>query len=162
MSQRMVLGAVGIAAITSLAGCGSSEYIQRNTVYDLDQAIAASGAGIRAPEKAQYTVIHFEFDKYTLTDEAMGNVAEQAAWIMENSNVRFSVTGHTDLVGNEDYNMKLSEQRGKEVMTYLSKLGADSSQVVLKSYGELSPIASNDTEEGRESNRRTECKILSM
>ena len=70
------------------------------------------------------------------------------------------IIGHTDDVGDDDYNMKLSEQRATSVRDYLVDKGLDSSKVVTTGKGESMPVASNNTPEGRAENRRVEILIL--
>ncbi len=70
------------------------------------------------------------------------------------------VGGHTDNVGDDATNMKLSHDRAKTVRDYLVTGGITSQRVQAKGYGELNPVASNDTDAGRQSNRRTEFIIL--
>jgi outer membrane protein OmpA-like peptidoglycan-associated protein len=67
--------------------------------------------------------------------------------------------GHTDAAGSDDYNQRLSEQRGHSAEDYLSSLGVASSRLVSDGKGEAEPIASNDTEDGRRQNRRVEVAI---
>ena len=70
------------------------------------------------------------------------------------------VVGHTDDVGDEAYNMKLSEQRSKSVRKYLVSNGVSPSKVITTAMGESSPIATNNTPEGRAENRRVEIRLL--
>ncbi|MFQ5644873.1 MAG: OmpA family protein [Thiogranum sp.] len=70
------------------------------------------------------------------------------------------VVGHTDDVGDDDYNQKLSEQRARAVAKYLVKSGVDASKIVAMGAGERMPVASNATEEGRADNRRVEVLVL--
>jgi outer membrane protein OmpA-like peptidoglycan-associated protein len=70
------------------------------------------------------------------------------------------IAGHTDSVGNVDYNVKLSERRASSVKQYLIKKGIDPNKVVTKGYGPTDPVADNETEEGRAKNRRVELIIL--
>ncbi len=70
------------------------------------------------------------------------------------------IAGHTDSVGDVDYNVKLSERRASSVKQYLIKKGIDPSKVVTKGYGPTEQVADNETEEGRAKNRRVELIIL--
>ncbi len=70
------------------------------------------------------------------------------------------IIGHTDDVGDDDYNQELSEQRARSVRDYLVKTGVTASKIVTVGAGEISPIASNKTEEGRAENRRVEILVL--
>jgi len=71
------------------------------------------------------------------------------------------IAGHTDNVGNKTVNQLLSEQRAMSVKNYLSKKGIDSKRIIAKGYGDTVAVADNDTEEGRQQNRRTEVRIIS-
>ena len=70
------------------------------------------------------------------------------------------VEGHTDSVGNDEYNQKLSGKRAGSVWKYLVSAGIDSTRIQAKGFGESQPVASNDTAEGRAKNRRVEIKEL--
>jgi OmpA-OmpF porin, OOP family len=71
------------------------------------------------------------------------------------------VAGHTDSIGTEEYNQGLSERRAESVRAYLESKGISATRLTARGYGELQPIASNDTEEGRAQNRRSEMIVLS-
>ena len=71
------------------------------------------------------------------------------------------LAGHTDSVGSEAYNQQLSQRRAESVRNYLLDLGVDPDQLTAVGYGESKPIRSNDTEEGRERNRRVEFNVVS-
>jgi outer membrane protein OmpA-like peptidoglycan-associated protein len=75
--------------------------------------------------------------------------------------LKIEIGGHTDSKGADDYNKKLSDNRAKAVVTYLIGKGIAADRLTSAGYGEEQPIATNDTDEGRQMNRRTEFKILS-
>ena len=79
----------------------------------------------------------------------------------QNKNLKIELGGHTDNQGSEEYNQKLSLDRAKTVYEYLITKGISSNRLTYKGYGKTKPIATNDTEEGRAENRRTEFKIIS-
>jgi outer membrane protein OmpA-like peptidoglycan-associated protein len=74
--------------------------------------------------------------------------------------MKVSINGHTDNVSGAEFNQTLSENRAKAVYDYLVSKGVDSSRLTYKGYGLTKPLASNDTEEGRAKNRRTEFVII--
>ena len=76
--------------------------------------------------------------------------------------MKIEISGHTDSKGSATYNLKLSEARAKSVVDFLIRSGIEPSRLSYKGYGFLKPIASNDTEEGRQQNRRTEFKVLAF
>jgi outer membrane protein OmpA-like peptidoglycan-associated protein len=75
--------------------------------------------------------------------------------------MRIEISGHTDNKGSAQYNQTLSESRSKSVVDYLISKGIAKERLEYKGYGLTQPMASNDNEEGRQLNRRTEFKILS-
>ena len=102
----------------------------------------------------------FDFDKSTLKPEGrqlLDQVAQQARGIELETII---AVGHTDSIGTEAYNQKLSERRAASVKAYLVSLGIDPNRIYTEGKGELQPIASNKTKEGRAQNRRVEIEIV--
>ncbi len=98
-------------------------------------------------------VINFEFNRAELTPEAQTILARQASWIKRFPEVRFSVYGHTDLVGTERYNKGLGLRRAQAAVSYLVGQGISPSRLVaLVSYGETRPVVQTQAPEVR--NRR--------
>jgi outer membrane protein OmpA-like peptidoglycan-associated protein len=104
--------------------------------------------------------VHFEFDKATLTPEAMAILDKAASLLATQEKVVVEVAGHTDSVGTEEYNQKLSERRAIAVKDYLESKGINATRLTAMGYGELQPVASNDTDAGRAQNRRVELIVL--
>jgi OmpA-OmpF porin, OOP family len=100
--------------------------------------------------------INFETGKSTIKPESESVIAEIAAMLKQNPNLKVSVEGHTDNVGNLQSNQTLSESRANAVMKALVAQGVDASRMKYKGWGQTKPIGSNDTEEGRAKNRRVE------
>ncbi|MBD3810556.1 MAG: OmpA family protein, partial [Sulfuricurvum sp.] len=73
---------------------------------------------------------------------------------------KIEVQGHTDSIGDNNTNLSLSQLRAQSVTSYLTAKGVDSNRIRSVGFGETMPIASNDTAEGREKNRRVEIKII--
>ena len=105
--------------------------------------------------------VHFEFNKSTLTaadKEVLSGVASRLK--QESSTAQLRVTGHTDSVGSNAYNQRLSEKRANSVVQYLVESGVPrASFVSVAGAGESQPVADNKTADGRAMNRRTEIKI---
>jgi outer membrane protein OmpA-like peptidoglycan-associated protein len=104
--------------------------------------------------------IFFEFDESTLKPESFVELDYLVNFLQKNSKIRIEISGHTDNQGDDEYNMKLSVDRAKSVFDYIVSKGIDPSRVEYRGYGESKPIASNETEEGRAMNRRTEMMII--
>jgi len=82
-------------------------------------------------------------------------------YLNENPNVQIEIAGHTDNQGGNEYNSNLSKNRAKAVLEYLTANGINSNRLKSFGYGATKPISSNDSEEGRQNNRRVEVKVLS-
>ncbi|MGB3276986.1 MAG: OmpA family protein [Castellaniella sp.] len=102
----------------------------------------------------------FDFDKATLKPEGkqvLDQVAQQAGSVNLETVI---ATGHTDSIGTEAYNQKLSERRANTVKQYLISKGVPADRIYAEGKGELQPVASNKTREGRAQNRRVEIEIV--
>jgi outer membrane protein OmpA-like peptidoglycan-associated protein len=101
----------------------------------------------------------FDTGKYSLRPEAREKLAKVAGIVSGHPGLRLDVEGNTDSVGGDDYNQKLSEERGGSVRDYLVQQGMAGSSVSSRGFGKNQPIASNDTASGRQQNRRVELII---
>jgi outer membrane protein OmpA-like peptidoglycan-associated protein len=101
----------------------------------------------------------FDTAKYSLRPLAREKLAKVAGIVSGHPGLRLDVEGHTDSVGSDDYNQRLSEQRGSAVRDYLTQQGMPVSSVTAKGLGKTQPVASNDTAQGRQQNRRVELVI---
>ncbi len=101
----------------------------------------------------------FDTGKYSLRPLAREKLAKVAGIVSGHPGLRLDIEGHTDSVGGDDYNQRLSEQRGAAVRDYLTQEGMQSNSVSAKGLGETQPVASNDTAKGRQQNRRVELVI---
>jgi outer membrane protein OmpA-like peptidoglycan-associated protein len=104
--------------------------------------------------------VNFDFDKSNIRADARPILDEAISTLKQYKEITLSVEGHTDSIGTEAYNQKLSMRRAKAVADYLAKGGIDPQRMTEKGLGESQPVASNDTAEGRAQNRRVELKIL--
>lgn len=102
----------------------------------------------------------FDFGKAELRPEAELAIAKLAVVLQKNPSLRFEIGGHTDNVGDEASNKTLSEFRAQNVYKALIANKVPPSQLSWKGYGKTQPTAPNDTEEGRQKNRRVECKVM--
>jgi outer membrane protein OmpA-like peptidoglycan-associated protein len=101
----------------------------------------------------------FDTGKYSLRPAAREKLAKVGGIIMGHPGLRLDVEGYTDSIGGDEYNQKLSEQRGGSVRDYLTQEGIASASIASKGFGKGQPVASNDTAEGRQRNRRVELVI---
>ena len=100
--------------------------------------------------------IRFDVGKATLLPESMGAVNEIYGLLEEHPEIKFSIEGHTDSDGDFDTNQKLSEDRAKTVMDQLISMGIDENRLSFRGFGETTPVDTNNTPEGKASNRRVE------
>jgi outer membrane protein OmpA-like peptidoglycan-associated protein/tetratricopeptide (TPR) repeat protein len=105
--------------------------------------------------------IFFDFDKATIRNESANELDRLVKLLTDNPTLKIELGSHTDNKGSDEYNQKLSQSRSQSVVTYLIGKGILTDRLVAKGYGETTPVATNDTEEGRQENRRTDFKILS-
>ena len=110
------------------------------------------------PKKIVLRGVNFDFDKATIRPDAVSILREAAKLLKDNPNVRVSVEGHTDSIGSEAYNEKLSLRRAEAVKAFLAQEGIAASRLTTRGFGESQPVASNDTADGRAQNRRVELK----
>lgn len=101
----------------------------------------------------------FDFDSAKLRPEAMENLEQLAEIMGEDDNTELLIVGHTDSVGDENYNQNLSERRAAVAATFMGTQGIARSRIQVEGMGETEPIADNDTEAGRQENRRIEVAI---
>jgi outer membrane protein OmpA-like peptidoglycan-associated protein len=118
--------------------------------------------GIVVGNKIILKNIFFDFDKATLRPESTNELQRLTKLLVDVPTLKIEISGHTDSKGANDYNLKLSDNRSKSVVEYLISAGISADRLTYKGYGEDQPISTNETENGRQLNRRTEFKILSM
>ena len=98
----------------------------------------------------------FDFDSVDIKPGAYSMLNEAYDILKKNQEIVLELDGHTDNIGSEEYNMKLSENRANAVMEYFVGKGIDPNRFIAKGFGFTKPAASNDTKEGRAQNRRVE------
>jgi len=104
--------------------------------------------------------IYFEFNSANITRPSKKSLDIWATYLIENKLIQVEIGGHTDSKGAPNYNRLLSDKRVQAVKDYLGTAGIKVERMAIKSYGETKPIATNETEEGRQMNRRVEITIL--
>ncbi|HQC59137.1 MAG TPA: OmpA family protein [Bacteroidales bacterium] len=104
--------------------------------------------------------IYFAFNSADILSSSQKVLDEFIVFLNDHPTMTISIEGHTDNVGSDEFNLILSENRAKAVYNYLVNNGIDADRLQYKGFGETAPIATNETEEGRAMNRRTEFVIL--
>lgn len=103
--------------------------------------------------------VFFDTDKAVLRPESLAELQRLVAFLSARSNVLVEIAGHTDSRGNENHNLDLSKRRAQSVVNWLIEQGVEAERLSARGYGESQPRASNDSEEGRQLNRRVEFEI---
>jgi outer membrane protein OmpA-like peptidoglycan-associated protein len=104
--------------------------------------------------------VFFDFDKWDLRPESFIELNLVVKLLNENPMLEIELGAHTDSRGSDEYNIKLSDHRAKSCVDYIISKGINPARVTWKGYGETVPVATNDTDEGRQLNRRVEFKIM--
>ncbi len=155
-----VKGAIIGAAVGGTAGALIGNYMDRQAREmreDLENAtIERVGEGIKVTFDSG---ILFAVDSHALKEQSRENLEELAEILQKYEDTNILFAGHTDSTGPEDYNQELSEERAKSVARYTSFIGVNSERMTIIGYGEEQPVASNETEYGRQQNRRVEIAI---
>lgn len=111
-------------------------------------------------ETVKMNNIFFQTGKSTLTSDSYGELDKVVQLFKNYPNLEIEVAGHTDNVGSDEINAKLSLDRANAVKNYLTGEGVAANKITAKGYGKAKPVVTNNTEEGRSQNRRVEFTIL--
>jgi len=117
---------------------------------------------IRAGAKTVLNNIFFETDKFELNDNSKTELKKVVAFLKSNPLVKIQIEGHTDDVGNKDYNLELSLKRATSVQTFIINSGIMQKRVSGQGYGSAQPKFENNSDENRQLNRRIEFKIVGL
>ncbi len=126
--------------------------------YKLDVPLTPIQVGVSVVLKN----IFFDTDLCDLKLESKAELSKLIAFMNDNKNVKIEIGGHTDNVGSQEHNIKLSQNRAKAVFNYLIEHGIVASRLSYKGYSFSKPISTNETEQGRALNRRTEFVITAI
>jgi len=155
------VGAIIGAAVGGAAGAYIGHYMDKQAEElqaDLEGArIERVGEGIKITFDSG---ILFDVNKATLRPAAQANLEKMAAILKKYPDTNILIEGHTDATGSDEYNLELSRNRAGSVSNYLAGLAVDPSRFSTMGYGESQPIATNDTDDGRQQNRRVELAIM--
>jgi outer membrane protein OmpA-like peptidoglycan-associated protein len=158
-------------AVAKMIDDAYATYYACRTQDAIDMALKASEAAnalcgvVKKPAVVKETMVlklNFDTDKSKIKDKDVPQLKKAIEFIKSHKGSKVRVAGHTDSVGTDKYNQKLSERRAKAVVDYFVKKGAiKKADISSVGYGESKPVASNDTAAGRAENRRVEVQILS-
>lgn len=151
------------AAIGAALGAGVGYYMERQA-KQLEQQMAGTGVTVTPNPNGNIDLvmpgnITFAFDDATLNSSFKPTLDKLASTMNEYNQNTITIAGHTDSKGSASYNQKLSRDRAYSVANYLTARGVASNRIKVVAYGESDPVASNNTEAGRQQNRRVELTI---
>ena len=134
----------------------------KDGVFDCRDKCPGTPAGFKVDKdgcmRAKATVelmVQFDTDRSIVKNEYRDDIRRVADFMKEYPNTKAVIEGHTDSVASDAYNLRLSNDRANSVRQYLIKeFGVEASRLTSRGYGESRPIATNDTDEGRQKNRR--------
>ena len=151
------------AGIGAVAGGAVGNYMDRQEA-ELRRETAGTGVDvIRQGDDLLLRMpsgITFDYDSYTVKPQFRATLDEVARTLNGYNQTYIDVLGHTDSIGSNEYNQRLSDQRAGAVRDYLTMQGVSPVRIATRGYGETFPIADNSTESGRAANRRVEIKIV--
>lgn len=158
-AKRILIG----GALGAAAGGGIGYYMDRQQ-EELNKELKGSGVEVqRQGDTINLNMpggITFDSGKTNIKPAFTPVLDDIANVMVKYPETKIEVQGHTDSVGESGSNLSLSQLRAQSVTSYLSSRGVDANRVKTIGFGESMPIASNDTADGREKNRRVEIKII--
>lgn len=110
--------------------------------------------------EAPLKMIHFDYDKYFIREDAKPALETNAVWLKKWNTAKILIEGHCDERGTEEYNMALGERRAKSTFDYLISLGISPDRITIISYGKSQPIDPDHHEEAWQKNRRAQFTII--
>jgi outer membrane protein OmpA-like peptidoglycan-associated protein len=151
------------AGIGAIAGAGIGAYMDRQE-RELRQRTAGSGVEvIRQGDELVLNMpsgVTFAFNRFDIQPQFRGTLDQVAETLRTYPSTLIDVYGHTDSVGSDAYNQTLSENRARSVADYLTQRGVQPARMATQGFGESQPVADNETEAGRQANRRVEIRIV--
>jgi OmpA-OmpF porin, OOP family len=131
-----------------------------DTMNDLHVTRDLELAPIEIGQVIRLNNVFFDLNMTILRPESYPELDRVVKLLKENNEISIAISGHTDNIGSDEENMTLSMGRATAVRDYVIHAGIDSSRVTATGFGKTKPIATNDTEEGRQQNRRVEFAIV--
>jgi outer membrane protein OmpA-like peptidoglycan-associated protein len=161
LAGNTIVGALIGAAIGGAAGAFIGNYMDKQAAEiqrDLEGArVERIGEGIKITFNSG---LLFDLDKSELREQSKQNLSNLGKILNKYEDTNILIEGHTDSTGTEEYNMKLSKERSESVASYMGQIQVKSTRFTVVGYGEMQPIATNDTTDGRQLNRRVEVAIM--
>ena len=156
-------GALIGGALGALTGGAVGGYMDKQE-RELRARTAGTGIGVeRQGDQIRLDIpagVTFDFNSAVLQPGFRGSLDQVAQTLASYQSTYVNISGHTDSIGSDAVNQRLSEQRAQSVASYLQSRGISPARIATRGFGKTQPIASNDTEEGRARNRRVEINLV--
>jgi peptidoglycan-associated lipoprotein len=162
-----------INALVFTIGCKKQDIKPQAQYQDIEQQERASAdtpeivdfndepsVRVDSYKDANLKTIYFEFDRSDLTEYSIGILKENAAYLINNPDIKIILEGHTDERGTIEYNLSLGQRRALKVKEYYTRLGIKTNRIATISYGKEKPAERENSELAWAKNRRVETKIL--
>jgi outer membrane protein OmpA-like peptidoglycan-associated protein len=151
------------AGIGAIGGGLIGNYMDR-TYQNLRERLAGTGVGVERVSQSQIKLIFpadltFDFNRDSVKSQFVGTLRDTGGVLRTYDQTTVDVIGHADSVGSDEYNLDLSQRRANNVASILQSGGVQSVRILREGRGEREPIASNETDDGRQRNRRVEVYI---
>jgi outer membrane protein OmpA-like peptidoglycan-associated protein len=152
------------AVVGAAVGAATGAAIGRRMDQQQRELQQIEGVEVTRPAEDEIAVslrneILFDFDSARLRTESRRTIDQMSEVFRRYDDTTITVEGHTDSIGTDAYNQRLSEQRAQAVVDYIVGQGVPRSRLISRGYGKSRPVASNDTPEGRQRNRRVEIHV---
>lgn len=151
------------AGLGGIAGAGIGAYMDKQ---ERDLRARTAGTDVQVIRQGDDLIlnipsgINFAYNSADVQPQFRRTLDQVSGVLSQYRDTYIDIYGHTDSTGSDEYNQTLSERRAISVADYLSGRGVQSARIGTRGYGKTQPIASNDTEQGRATNRRVEVKIV--
>lgn len=164
--RALALVALTVALGASMIGCSETIYFEGKAAFPIQgearpPRVAKRKAALKNKKIEIMEKVQFEVDQAIIQPVSYQLLDDVALVIKENPQIkRISIEGHASAEGDDWHNLDLSDRRAKAVRDYLIQHAVDQTKLVATGYGETRPIADNNTQEGRERNRRVEFNVV--
>ena len=153
--------ASGVQLVTPLPAPAPTPYVDNSAPVTAASAPASAPAAAPTAEKVTFEAdAFFDFDKSVLKPAGKAKLSDLVSKLQGTDIEVVVATGHTDSIGTDAYNIKLSLRRANAVKAFLVSKGVPADRIFVEGKGESQPVASNKTREGRAKNRRVEVEVV--
>ena len=163
--MKKVLAVLLLGVFVFAVGCKKSDVKKGGSGTEIDLSMSSDFAdepSLRGDQDRDINlkIIYFEFDRSDLPQDALSTLKENAAYLINNPNIKVVVEGHCDDRGTIEYNLSLGQRRAVKVKEYYTQLGVASNRIATISYGEEKPLDTRSNESSWTKNRRAETKVM--